>query len=179
MEAPRILDIGAQVDAENRARQERLGQPAKPLFGSALPMKTQAWVGEMFSDGSSEASGFRSGAQALVRAVEEGWEPADVLVFPIVFCYRHSVELMLKASLYAAKACGDIAIDDRLKNALEHHDLRQLWTLLRPTLDEVGFTDEAELARTDERIEELHQHDPSSFTFRYARSKKGDKRKLP
>lgn len=40
--------------------------------------------------------GYRRGAQILVRAVEETQSDQDFLVYPIVFLYRHHIELALK-----------------------------------------------------------------------------------
>jgi hypothetical protein len=40
--------------------------------------------------------GYRKGAQILVRAVEETQSDQDFLVYPIVFLYRHHIELALK-----------------------------------------------------------------------------------
>ena len=40
--------------------------------------------------------GYRRGAQLLVQAVGESARDQDFLVYPIVFLYRHHIELVLK-----------------------------------------------------------------------------------
>jgi hypothetical protein len=171
----------AEILSEERGREERLLAPAKPLFGGGSNLEVLAWVDRSpVDDDISEAMGFKTGAQELVEAVQIDKQPADVLVFPIVFNYRHYVELILKVIVRYASSCGDIESEAKVEPALERHDLARLWNLVSEALGKVDERPgDAELNRAGERIAELHRHDPSSFDYRYTRTKKGEKRKRP
>jgi hypothetical protein len=49
------------------------------------------------------AIGYRNAGDVLVERVEQDRGEADALVYPIVFCYRQYLELMLKDTLMEAR----------------------------------------------------------------------------
>jgi hypothetical protein len=93
------------------------------------------------------------------------------LVYPIVFCYRHFLELTLKAML---EEYGPMA---KIEPNRSDHTLETLWRAFRTLLQEL----DAEGGREDKQathvvgqcIDEFAKIDPSSQTFRYATSRKG------
>jgi hypothetical protein len=115
-------------------------------------------------------AGYKLAADLLVEQTEaEAWRRRK-LVYPIVFCYRHFLELTLKGILEEYGSMGNVSPN------WSHHKLEDLWrdfrTILR-SLDsdhpEEGGTDAVEQC-----IAEFAKIDPFSETFRYPMSRKGD-----
>lgn len=76
------------------------------------------------------AIGYRTAGDVLVARVTEDLGEADVLVYPIVFCYRQYLELMLKDTLREARRFygGEGSFDN--EHSLLHH-----WKPLRPLIE--------------------------------------------
>jgi hypothetical protein len=109
------------------------------------------------------AEGFRKGADYLVDRVEATFADQDLLVYPIVFGYRHAVELRLKSIVRAARSLAGEPGD-----APTHHRLDSLWSTARPLLERafpMETTDDLDAA--SEAIAQLHDADPGSTGFRY------------
>jgi hypothetical protein len=109
---------------------------------------------------------------------------ADFLVYPIIFLYRHYVELQLKRLIPLGALLVDQVIDRKL---LLKHPLDELWDLFAPVLKEAA---QVTGAMTPEEIEglgwyvsELNKFDPGSFSVRYPLDRRGvpciDNRKHP
>lgn len=95
------------------------------------------------------ARAFRDAGAKLVKTalqLQESWEAA----YPILFNYRHALELYLKAIIPAQ----------------HNHRLDVLASHLRPLLTGRYPADQIEILI--ERIEEFHRMDPNSTEFRYA-----------
>jgi len=96
------------------------------------------------------ARAFRTAADRLLDSAisaREGWEA----VYPILFCYRHTTELYLKAILLDAPF---------------RHGLDELASDLQQKVQ--GKYRQDHVDRLISRIRELHRIDPSSTVFRYA-----------
>ena len=106
------------------------------------------WGSAKGYDAIDVARAFRdAGARLLKTAlIRESWEAA----YPILFNYRHALELYLKAIIPGA----------------HHHRLHGLASHLRPLLTGRYPLDQIEILI--ERIEEFHRMDPKSTEFRYA-----------
>lgn len=125
------------------------------------------------------ALGYRMAAQALV---EHACQPCErgketFLFYPIVFLYRHYVELMLKNVIFAfdepemRSITGAAELDrKKLVSGTDGHSLKLLWEQLRPLVQALG--EGAGRPDTIEGInfyiEKLHEFDPKSFAGRYA-----------
>ena len=121
-------------------------------------------------------------AETLVQAALQDNKPADLLFCPIVYLYRHFVELMLKDLIRQAQGyCKlleslGIAHGQPKKNVLpeltETHSLKRLLDWLIERLEVVGdketFDDGVRVT-----IEQLHSFDPEGVTFRYGYTTKG------
>ena len=117
----------------------------------------------------------RAGA-ALIDECER--EPVDrhFLVYPILFNYRHSLELAIKWIIdrYGRYARVWLGEDER------DHDLWALWQLCKTVIDKVGSAGDDEALNAVERIvKDFHDLDKSSMAFRYPTTKKGKTIKLP
>lgn len=112
-------------------------------------------------------SGYMTAGATLIDACEEDAYERHFLIYPILFNYRHGIELAMKWIIamygrYSSAKIGDI----------EHHDLWQLWKICKQILIEVGSDDEA-IPFVEQVIKDFHDLDKSALAFRYSRNKKG------
>ena len=100
---------------------------------------------------------------------------------PIIFLYRHALELYLKAIVLHGEAIMQINGKTLLTNRklLQKHSLLPFLPLLKQTFDAVGWTWDLDIEglRTFEEVEELLRDfetvDLGSYTFRYPIDTKG------
>jgi len=126
-----------------------------------------------YRDGSMERyiSGYRLAAEHLShRLVDVGPEQHE-LVYPVVFLYRHYIELQLKS----------IVNDGRILLCLgdgfpEHHRLRELWDLARQLMQRVvvkihrsagSYLSSQNMATISTAIADFEAIDPRALSFRY------------
>ncbi len=109
----------------------------------------------------------------LISACEEDNSESHSLIYPILFNYRHAIELALKWIIKIYGRYSTVRTDD-----LEHHNLWKLWCLCRKIIVELGSEDEAILA-VEQIIKDFHDLDRSGQTFRYSHSKAGATTDLP
>jgi hypothetical protein len=114
-------------------------------------------------------AGFREGAQILARAVIKGNEDAEFLVYPIVFLYRHCVELLLKRIIRQGRV-----LDGAEPTENRQHDLWVLWADAKAVISKhFPNTDTDRPENLDPLIIQLRELDPKSFSFRYDDGWKG------
>jgi phytoene dehydrogenase-like protein len=124
--------------------------------------------------------GYRRGAQILVRAVGATAQDQDFLVYPIVFLYRHYVELVLKEIIRRAPYLIERELTAAEKKHLDDHRLDVLWQDFKPMSSAISEASGwAKLPKKgvegiDDYIRQISEIDPSSYSLRYAYSKKGD-----
>lgn len=124
--------------------------------------------------------GYLRGAQVLVRKVAEERFDQDFLVYPIVFLYRHYLELVLKDIIKRAPYLIERELTTAEKEHLGKHRLDLLWNDFKPmasTIMEVAGWEALapeDIEGIDDYIRQISEVDPSSYSLRYARSKKGD-----
>lgn len=108
--------------------------------------------------------GYKLAADLLVaQSEDEPWQ-RQKLIYPIVFCYRHSLELTVKAILEEYGEPSD-----------NHHKLEVLWIDFRKLLCRFHLEHAAQddISAVEVCIAEFAKIDPLSQTFRYPTSKKG------
>lgn len=114
-------------------------------------------------------TGYKAAADLMVeRAARSGYD-RDTLVFPIVFNYRHFIELSLK---YLIATYGrSINVEPNWKS----HDLAELWRTFKRVLKGHGDHDPD---RTNQAVEhiiaEFAKVDPQSFAYRYPVDRDGN-----
>jgi hypothetical protein len=139
------------------------------VFQPGEPGPGLAWMPQYPCQWHRYAEGYREAAERLYAS----WCALshDCLVFPLVFLYRHYVELRVKELLLSAVGFLDLP-----ENWKQNHDIAALWHVLKPLLRQV-FPDEPErdLLNSERLMLELATRDPSSFEFRYPESKDGQR----
>ena len=101
------------------------------------------------------------------QAAAQGGAP-DLLVYPIVFCYRQYLELELKDLIKIIRRV------DGLEHApLKTHNLVALWKVARDLLDLRDHADTSDLDHAGDILRQFNEVDPGSMTFRYARDIEG------
>jgi hypothetical protein len=112
------------------------------------------------------AAGFREGAEALLEVVRSTGHSQDMLVYPIVYSLRHSVELLLKQVIRAGRRLVDEPGDFP-----DGHRLNNLWNTCRPILKKIWPNDPS-YATVESVITRLCDLDPEGEAFRYPVSTK-------
>jgi hypothetical protein len=114
-------------------------------------------------------SGYREAADILVEGAREQYSLRGSLVYPIIFLYRHFLELELKYVLTTYGLYLGQPAD------WENHDLEKLWIKVRGVIDHFALNEDKEGTDAIEAcIVEMAKIDRGSFTFRYPVSKKGE-----
>jgi len=91
------------------------------------------------------------------------------LVYPVLFCYRHGLELAIKWIIARYGRFAGVSREDHA-----HHDLWQLWTVCKQIIIEVGSDGDIEgLEAVEQVVKDFHELDRGSFSFRYSHDKKG------
>ncbi|KAA6333218.1 hypothetical protein EZS27_018345 [termite gut metagenome] len=94
----------------------------------------------------------------------------DSLIYPILYNFRHYLELIIKDSLRKFKiANAEISINQL--GYKKEHNLLSLWNELKPYINDPNSDD---CIAFEKLINEIHNIDPDSFNFRY--SYKGKKK---
>src|SRR6185437_9751000 len=125
------------------------------------------------------AEAYLRGTHRLVQHVIDAQRDQDFLVYPIVFLYRHHIELILKDILRRVPYLTSTKPSEAETRHLNSHSLHELWQDLKlrlPAMAESagwGSLDLQDVEGIDSYISQLMRLDPDSCRFRYARSKKG------
>lgn len=93
---------------------------------------------------------------------------SDLLVFPILFAYRHWLELQLKSLI----GLGQRWRGERVR-PMHTHKLEALWPPARKAIEAAFPDDPADLDTVGSIVDELVAVDPESMSFRYARDRRG------
>lgn len=146
------------------------------LFGPGSDWQANACVNYMFPYRGELAYriGFRRAAFQLAVQVCETAQGQDYLVYPIVYLYRHHVELALKAIIDSSSYLVSRKLSSKDKRTLGSHHLANLWALAAGQMNDVCETvgnrpfPSANLEGIASYIRQLHDHDPDGQRFRYA-----------
>jgi hypothetical protein len=144
------------------------------LFGGGDDWRANACIAHWHDVEWAYSSGFRRAGGYLAEHVCNTASDQDVLVYPIVYLYRHHDELVLKAIIKTASALLERELTARDLQKLGSHGLAELWETARPLLDPVcdlagnaPFPPE-DIQGVDSYIRQIHEHDPDGQRFRYA-----------
>lgn len=119
------------------------------------------------------AHGYKLSADIVIRQIEQNLECKcyrDQLVFPVVFLYRHYLELSLKAIVEIG---GELL--DRPTQPKKSHALDELWEQCKSILIESHPDDPViDLENVQEQIRQFTEIDSRSTAFRYPENAKAD-----
>lgn len=109
---------------------------------------------------------YKKAADKLVGQIE-GHAFEDVLIFPVIFLYRHFVELKLKELIKELDNLSGTRISD---SDFKTHRLGPLWNYVKAHLGCIrdGNWDNDILPALENLVKELAQLDPDSYHFRYS-----------
>jgi hypothetical protein len=118
------------------------------------------------------ALAYREGAELLLRPLAEsgGSERGhnDLVIYPVVFCWRQFLELMLKDMVMMVRALSG----RRGAANLDKHGLMPLWNELKDHLPDLGARP-GEIEVVGKTIARFAEFDANSFAFRYPKDKQG------
>ena len=115
------------------------------------------------------SEGYRRSADVLVHRILSNWREGDTLIYPILFLYRHALELHLK---YIINNYGHHVGVDQVWNT---HKFTDLWPMFLKVLDRFGTDDPDEADQhVGAVIAQFSNLDPGSFSHRYPRDNRGD-----
>ena len=111
--------------------------------------------------------------ELLIRACEEGSPDRHSLVYPILFTFRHAIELAMKWVILNYGRHSTVEIGD-----FQHHNLWRLWCTCRQILAEFDVGGE-DISAVEQIIKDFHDLDASAIAFRYGYSRDGTLVELP
>lgn len=115
------------------------------------------------------ADGYKRAADILAGHVDENNCDQDFVAFPILFLYRHYIELKLKETIQKGRQ-----LLNEKGTYPTHHEIDKLWHLCKSIALKVWPDgDVNELALAEECILIFSHYDQASFAFRYPETKDG------
>lgn len=120
------------------------------------------------------ASGYKEAADRLIEGIAGGMHGQDMLVFAILYLYRHYLEVSIKEQIKGCQYLLDMTPPSQPKNkhqriqAAQGHDLEGLWGHLKSLLPGI-YPDLARgvLSEIDRVVEAFHRHDGGGDAARY------------
>ena len=147
-----------------------------PLFKSGADIDTQACVSQYGGHNLNLfATGYKEAADQLINYMCKSASSRDTLVFPIIFLYRHYLELRFKDII----VIGTKLLDKNEKYP-DGHKLKDLWPRAKGIARQVwkDSGEPPEFALIDHIVQEFLKFDPESDAFRYPTDKTGKKMSL-
>lgn len=147
-----------------------------PIPGDTLFTEAEDWQYNARLHGSHDkwdayATGYKEAADILIERVLSDRMWMDMLVYPIVFLYRHYLELRLKELVIS----GSQLLDEDAGN-IHGHSLIYWWKEARKIFEKVWPDDEkADLDSVENCILQFASKDSGSDSFRYPVNTKGEK----
>ncbi len=118
--------------------------------------------------------GYLSAGDGLIRlCMQDGYEhERHFVIYPILYNYRHGLELAMKWIIVKYGGQGTSGVDD-------DHNLWKLWKRCREIIDAYGSTDSGTDDVVEQIVKDFHDLDKAGITFRYGWGKDGKSIKLP
>lgn len=145
-----------------------------PKQGDRLFAESDRWWqnasvgGEACGKGAVIEHGYKRAGDILVEHALAQSSDMNFLIYPIVFCYRHYLELAMKwvLSIYGRHA--------GISGNTQSHKLEELWPKCRKVLEHFDPVDkDGALNAVEGCIAEFAKVDPGSYHFRYPTDRDG------
>lgn len=116
--------------------------------------------------------GYMMAGAALIDETERRPSDRDLLIYPILFNYRHGLEAAMKWTIEQYGFFANITLkpDDR------SHDLWGLWRLCKEIFAaarETGWEEDAAVQAVEQVVKDFQQIDKNGTAFRYSKNKNG------
>ena len=158
--------------------------PVHPFFTDENPHGNVRFNfrGAAPNDLAAFAAGFHEAGRVLVRKLASSPGYADYEGYPVLFLYRHALELYLKAIVYRGARYAGL-FDERALSTerfYRSHDLVRLLAATREAFRCAGWAGEPDLDNLKSwddfsaLIRTIHGLDPGSYAFRYPMDPHGD-----
>jgi hypothetical protein len=120
--------------------------------------------------------GYMRSGDCLIEECRRNPADRNNLVYPILYCYRHGLELAMKWIIGMYGRLASVYSADYLD-----HDLWKLWVACKKVILEVGSDDDSSevLQAVEQVVKDFHDWDKFSMAFRYSNDKNGVSLKLP
>jgi hypothetical protein len=141
---------------------------ARSLYGEGTHWSQTACLNWGRGEWYARIRGFRQAAEMIAAYIAEHRHDQDGLIFPFLYNWRQHLELALKQLIVESERLRDVT-----NKAPFGHNLEQLWSRCRASLEAVGGASKDELHNVGAVIDELHAMDQYGDAFRYPRSKDG------
>ncbi|MBE9048748.1 hypothetical protein IQ255_30965 [Pleurocapsales cyanobacterium LEGE 10410] len=115
------------------------------------------------------SEGYKEAANLIASHLQADRMKIDLLIYPLVFLYRHHVELSLKSIIIS----GNKLLDRQNQN-LHHHKIDVLWIEVKDIITEIWSDHSDDIDAVENIISQLASIDPGSFSFRYHEDKIGN-----
>ena len=148
-----------------------------PFFTSNFPHGNVVFNfnGGAVNDLSAFAAGYHEAGKTLVSNIEAAQGYRDYDGYPILFLYRHALELYLKAIVYRGAQLLGLISDEKVRTEklLTSHKLTRLLPTIEAIFKAVGWEWDFEVSGLKsfgdfaDLIKEIEKIDPQSYCFRY------------
>jgi hypothetical protein len=119
-------------------------------------------------------SGYFRAAHTLVDQCSTNMYERQIMIYPILFCYRHALEMAMKWIVANYGHRFGVSLPEL------DHNLWQLWRACRAIFDQIDNEDAAVGTSTVEKLlKEFHDLDTRAEAFRYPMKKDGTLIPLP
>jgi len=142
------------------------------LLTSDSDWHNNACLNYMSDHGTAYTEGYRRAAEILIGHIDASGRDQDFLVYPVLFLYRHHLELLIKQVIsLALKLAED---PDKYQYKKDNHNLNTLWPLAQKLIQEIDDSyRSSDFKIVKEVVKALHQADERATDFRYARRNDG------
>ncbi|MCC6351914.1 MAG: hypothetical protein IT202_05325 [Fimbriimonadaceae bacterium] len=122
-----------------------------------------------------KAETFATAGHLLVEAVIRGADGThpDRFVFPILYLYRHALEIELKETIRYGLRFNLVAPGKATDKLLGSHSLLPLWEIAKPVIATLPGPPE-DLEYAEGLLIEMHRADPDGQSLRYHRNRHGE-----
>lgn len=138
------------------------------LFKEESFSSPSAWIANPADKKIIYSEGYKNAALLMMQKCRESESSNNILVYPLVFLFRHFLELRLKELIVVSKELANPDIKLEM-----NHNIMKLWNQFKMQLltIEPKTTDEEELKNIERLLNEYHQIDSNSQSFRYPTDK--------
>ena len=160
------------IDLEDFTKLPEVSWPEKgdELFSKEGDRRMNVCTSISANNLSVYSEGYKRAADIIIDSLEDYYFEINFLFHPVLYLYRHHIELTLKSII------GYANILEECDNSFPRtHDLSILWMKARDKIKIIGDEiQEDDLKAVDDLIAQFADFDPLSTTFRYPIDSKGE-----